>query len=89
MSEQAPLQGTDRALTIFLVAVLFGGAFFAFFQSIMAGLVAEAVTAVGVWGLLRFVRGAQRQAPPVRVLGAIGIAVLVMAARTGLLYLMR
>ncbi|MCC3159240.1 hypothetical protein LJ737_18505 [Hymenobacter sp. 15J16-1T3B] len=89
MSEQAPLQGTDRALTIFLVAVLFGGAFFAFFQSIPAGLVAEAVTALGAWALLRFVRGAQRQAPPFRILGAIGIAVLVMAVRTGLLFLLR
>ncbi|OON67922.1 hypothetical protein [Hymenobacter sp. CRA2] len=89
MSEQAPLQETDRALTIFLVAVLFGGAFFAFFQSITAGLVAEAVTAVGVWGLLRFVRGAQGQPQTIRVLGALGIAALIMAVRTGLLFLLR
>ncbi|GAB3836207.1 hypothetical protein [Hymenobacter jeollabukensis] len=89
MSEQPSLQGPDRALTIFLVAVLFGGAFFAFFQSITAGLVAEAVTAAGAWGLLRFVRGAQAQPPAVRIMGAIGIAVLVMAVRTGLLFLLR
>ncbi|MCC2546824.1 hypothetical protein LJY25_10245 [Hymenobacter sp. BT175] len=87
MSNPQPLQGPSLALAVFLTAALFGGAFFAFYQSVTAGIVAEIVTAAGVWALLQFLR---RPLPTgTKVFGALLIAGLTLAVRVGLLFVLR